>query len=196
MLAIFYNKTSLKDTLIINANKSNSVSIKTGEDFTYGLNEKQEVTFINIFNVSKKINLPDGYLHLYMSMIDMIKHVTGISLTYDEYPVVVGKVNVCNEIAGTHLHECKVDVGDRELNIVCGAKNIKAGLSVPVAMIGAILPNGLSIKPGKIMNRESNGMICSAAELDLKKHSFNTEGIIELPTTFKVGEPFMQVFNN
>ncbi|GHU48316.1 hypothetical protein FACS1894218_4890 [Bacilli bacterium] len=196
MLTIFYNKISLKDTLIINTNKGFNVSIKEGLDYCYGLNDKHEVTFINIFNVSKKMSLPDGYLCLYMSMIDMIKNVTGISLTYDEYPVIVGKVNECHEIVGTHLHECRVDVVFKELNIVCGANNIRTGILVTVAMVGATLPNGLFIKPGKLMGKESNGMICSANELDLKKHSFNTEGIIELPSSFKIGEPFMPVFNN
>ncbi|GHU35080.1 hypothetical protein FACS1894166_13200 [Bacilli bacterium] len=196
MLTIFYNKASLNDTLIINTNKGSNISIKEGHDYCYGLNDQHEVTFINIFNVSKKMSLPDGYLCLYMNMIDMVKNVTGISLTYDEYPIVVGKVNECREITGTHLHECKVDIGAKELNIVCGAKNIKLGLLVTVAMVGATLPNGLVIKPGKLMGKESSGMICSAHELDLKKHSFNTEGIIELPTTFKIGEPFMLVFNN
>lgn len=66
------------------------------------------------------------------------------------------------------LNVCKVDVGTGEdLQIVCGAKNVDAGQKVPVAVIGAVLPDDFKIKRAKLRGVESQGMICSAKELGL-----------------------------
>ena len=65
--------------------------------------------------------------------------------------VVVGRVLTCEDVEGTHLHECTVDVGGPEtLHIVCGAPNVAAGQLVPVALDGAHLPGGVKIKRGKL----------------------------------------------
>ena len=71
------------------------------------------------------------------------------------------------------LSVCKVDVGDSEpLQIVCGAANVRAGIHVPVATVGAVLPAvGLTIKAGELRGVASNGMICSLAELGLSTSS-------------------------
>ena len=65
------------------------------------------------------------------------------------------------------LSVCKVDVGSGEaLQIVCGASNVRAGIHVPVAMVGAVLPAvGLTIKAGQLRGVASEGMICSLTEL-------------------------------
>lgn len=65
------------------------------------------------------------------------------------------------------LSICKVDVGaDEALQIVCGASNVRAGIHVPVAMVGAVLPAvGLTIKAGQLRGVASEGMICSLTEL-------------------------------
>ena len=65
--------------------------------------------------------------------------------------VVVGKVLTCVPHENSdHLHVCTVDVGTEVLQIVCGAPNVKEGLLVPVAKVGAVLPGGLTIKKGKL----------------------------------------------
>ena len=62
--------------------------------------------------------------------------------------VVVGRVLTCEDVEGTHLHQCTVDVGGEEpLHIVCGAPNVKVGVLVPVALDGAHLPGGVKIPP-------------------------------------------------
>ena len=65
------------------------------------------------------------------------------------------------------LSVCKVDVGaENPLQIVCGASNVRAGIHVPVATVGAVLPAvGLTIKSGQLRGVASEGMICSLAEL-------------------------------
>ena len=90
-----------------------------------------------------------------------------------------------------HLHVCKVNVGNEVLQIVCGAPNVRKGLKVIVALDGAILPGDFKIKKGSIRGQESNGMLCSIAELGLESKFLkpeDKEGIHELPENAKPGE--------
>lgn len=82
--------------------------------------------------------------------------------------VVVGRVLTCEDVEGTHLHQCTVDAGGPEaLHIVCGAPNVAAGQLVAVALDGARLPGGVKIKKGKLRGMVSEGMICSGDELNV-----------------------------
>lgn len=79
------------------------------------------------------------------------------------------------------LRVCRVNTGAEELQIVCGAPNARAGINVVLAPVGAIIPNGgFKIKASKIRGIDSNGMLCSAAELGLGEDS---GGIIEMPAS-------------
>ncbi|MDR0723817.1 MAG: phenylalanine--tRNA ligase subunit beta, partial [Endomicrobium sp.] len=69
------------------------------------------------------------------------------------------------------LSLCKVSDGGQEYKIVCGAKNIAVGQIVPLAKIGAMLPNNFQIKKSKIRGIESEGMLCSKKELGLSEES-------------------------
>ena len=100
--------------------------------------------------------------------------------------VVVGKVNV----VGPHpnadkLVLCQVDVGEREeLQIVCGAPNVREGMLAPVATIGATLPIGLTIKSAKLRGEVSQGMLCSEKELGLSE---DAAGLMELAADISPG---------
>ncbi len=86
------------------------------------------------------------------------------------------------------LRICQVDLGQGETRqIICGAPNVAAGQRVPVATLGAVLPGGLKIKRAKLRGVESQGMICSAAELGLAETS---EGILPLPADAPLGQDF------
>ncbi|MBI1363973.1 MAG: phenylalanine--tRNA ligase subunit beta [Proteobacteria bacterium] len=86
------------------------------------------------------------------------------------------------------LGVCQVDVGEGSLRqIVCGAPNARAGLTVAVAMPGAVLPGDFKIKESKIRGQESKGMICSARELGLGTEH---DGIMELATKAAPGTAF------
>ncbi len=91
------------------------------------------------------------------------------------------------------LSVCKVNVGGPEiLNIVCGAKNVRQGLKVAVATIGAVLPGNFKIQAAKLRGEPSQGMICSEKELGLEPVS---EGIMELPLEAPIGVNFREYFN-
>ena len=89
-----------------------------------------------------------------------------------------------------HLHVCIVNIGDEELQIVCGAHNVREGLKVIVAKVGAILPGDFEIKKSKIRGVESYGMICALFELGLEEKNDETyaRGITELGDDAKVGD--------
>lgn len=102
--------------------------------------------------------------------------------------VVVGKVlEVAKHPNADRLRLTVVDVKKKKLNIVCGAPNVAAGQLVAVAMIGAVLPNGLEIKESLIRGEKSEGMICAEDELGLGK---NHEGIMVLRDSAKIGDSF------
>lgn len=96
--------------------------------------------------------------------------------------VVIGKLLKVNKHPNADkLSLCDVDVGTEQLKIVCGAKNVYDGAIVPVAKIGAILPNNFKISQAKLRGVESYGMICSEKELALADIS---EGIYLLDKAF------------
>ena len=88
------------------------------------------------------------------------------------------------------LSICTVDNGREELQIVCGARNMKAGDTVALAPVGTRLPNGMSIKKARIRGQVSTGMLCSAAELGLEEES---AGIMILPSDLPLGEPVIEL---
>ena len=105
--------------------------------------------------------------------------------------LVIGEVTSCEMHPDSdHLHVCMVNVGKEEVQIVCGAPNVRKGIKVIVALPGAILPGDFEIKAGKIRGVESNGMICALFELGLEEKTDETyaKGIHELPLDAPVGK--------
>ena len=93
------------------------------------------------------------------------------------------------------LRVCKVNTGSETLNIVCGAPNARAGIKVVLAKIDAVVPNGsFVIKKSKIRGVESEGMLCSAEELDLTHDPRfeSNDGIIEINNNAEVGIAFSE----
>ena len=104
--------------------------------------------------------------------------------------LVIGEVVSCeNHPDSDHLHVCMVNVGSEELQIVCGAPNVRKGLKVIVALVGAVLPGDFEIKKSKIRGVESNGMICALYELGFEEKTDETyaKGIEELGEDAPVG---------
>jgi phenylalanyl-tRNA synthetase beta chain len=103
--------------------------------------------------------------------------------------VVVGQViSVIQHPNASKLHVCQVIVtpdGNNPLQIVCGAANVAANMCVPVALVGAMLPDNIQITQANLRGITSNGMICSAAELGLEEKS---HGIMVLPVNAPIGQ--------
>ena len=99
------------------------------------------------------------------------------------------------------LNVCQVSDGKETIQIVCGAANVREGLIIPLAKIGAVLPGAASgeswkIKPAKLRGVESFGMLCSEKELGLAD---SAEGLMELPEDAPLGEDirkFLQLDDN
>ena len=123
-----------------------------------------------------------------ISTEDIAKTFNSIGLEVDrvhEYRVpakiVFGKVLECEKHPDADkLNVCQVDIGSTTRQIVCGASNVRAGLTVAVATIGAVMPNGMAIKPVKLRGVDSEGMICSSSELGLPDTG---TGIMELDSS-------------
>ena len=145
-------------------------------------------------------NFVKDYVDIDVDLKTLAEDMTSVGNEYDSAEklinatnLVVGEVLECEMHPDSdHLHVCKVDVGNGEiLQIVCGAPNVRKGLKVIVALVGAELPGDFKIKAGKIRGVESNGMLCSIAELGLESKFLkpeDKEGIHELPDSAIPGE--------
>jgi len=101
--------------------------------------------------------------------------------------VMVGEVlDVAPHPDADRLSVCRVASGGEEVQIVCGAPNVRAGLRSALALPGTVLPNGMKLKRAKLRGVESAGMLCSIAELGLGEES---DGIMELPADAAAGTP-------
>ena len=101
--------------------------------------------------------------------------------------IVVGQVLSCEKHPDADkLSLCQVDIGQSaNLQIICGAPNVRQDLKVVVATVGSKLPNGLKIKKAKLRGVESCGMLCSETELGI---SDSHDGIMELLSDAPLGE--------
>lgn len=100
--------------------------------------------------------------------------------------VVIGQVLAVDKHPDAdRLNLCSVNVGQAApLQIVCGAANVRAGIKVPCALVGAVLP-AMTIKQAKVRGVESFGMLCSEQELGLAETS---NGLLVLPDDAEVGK--------
>ncbi len=109
-----------------------------------------------------------------------------VRMGWDLKNIVAGRVMDC----GPHPHAdrlkfCRVDVGGKVSEIVCGAPNVAANMRVAVAVPGAVLPGGRKIKEVEIMGVPSAGMMLSGAELGVND---DAAGILELPEDIAPGD--------
>lgn len=110
------------------------------------------------------------------------------------HSVVVAEVlSIAKHENADRLNVCQVNVGEAEpIQIVCGASNVAAGLKVPCARIGAVLPGDFTIKQAKVRSVESFGMLCSAKELGLAEEA---DGLLVLPADAPVGQNIRDYFD-
>ena len=126
---------------------------------------------------------------------ELCEQLTNLGLEVDECTtiapnfqgVLVGEVlEAVQHPDADRLRVCQINVGaPSPLNIVCGAKNARAGIKVCVATVGAVLPGDFAIKEAKLRGVLSQGMLCSEKELGLTE---TIDGIIELPLDAPIGQ--------
>ena len=143
-------------------------------------------------------NFVKDYVDIDVDVKTLAEDMTRVGNEYDSAgklinatKLVIGEIIECTDHPDSdHLHLCKVNIGTEVLNIVCGAPNARKGIKVIVALDGAELPEK-TIKRGMIRGQESNGMLCSIAELGIE-HKFlkpeDSAGIAELGADAIPGE--------
>ena len=108
--------------------------------------------------------------------------------------IVVGKViEIYSHPNADKVRVTKVDVGNKIYEIVCGAWNFEEGAIVPVALPNSYIKNSFKIEKRNIRGVDSNGMICSASELNLWDEH---DGILILDESFKIGSDFSKTYNS
>ena len=140
------------------------------------------------------------YVNLEISVQDLVDQLTMAGLEVDgmepaaaEFSnVVVAEILEVNEHPDADkLFVCLVDNGFKKLQVVCGAPNVRVGIKVPFARVGAVFPE-LKVKKAKLRGVESNGMLCSERELGI---SDNHEGLMELAFDAPVGKDVREHLN-
>lgn len=150
-----------------------------------------------------------SFLNDYIDILDISFHEIAEKMVFlgNEYDDISEMSTATNLVIGyvtkTDAHPnadtlkvCQVDIGDGKIyQIVCGAPNVEKGQKVIVAKVGAKMPGGLTISKSNIRGEESNGMICSLAELGLDSKFLNKEdvdGIHVLDNDAPVGQDALQ----
>ena len=143
-------------------------------------------------------NFVKDYVDIDVDVKTLAEDMTRVGNEYDSAEklinatkLVIGEIIECEDHPDSdHLHLCKVNIGTEVLNIVCGAPNARKGIKVIDAQDGAQHPE-ITIKKVMIRGQESNGMLCSLAELGID-HKFLTQadkdGIAELGEDAVIGE--------
>ncbi|MBX8513146.1 phenylalanine--tRNA ligase subunit beta [Pseudomonas cichorii] len=135
-----------------------------------------------------------GWVSPQVSRDELVARLSMAGLEVDSVTLAAGIFTgvVVGEVLSTEQHPdadklrvCQVSNGSETLQVVCGAPNVRPGLKIPFAMIGAELPGDFKIKKAKLRGVESNGMLCSAAELQLGEAN---DGLMELAADAPVGQ--------
>ncbi len=135
-----------------------------------------------------------GWVSPQVSRDELVARLSMAGLEVDSVTPAAGVFSgvVVGEVLSTEQHPdadklrvCQVSNGAETFQVVCGAPNVRPGLKIPFAMIGAELPGDFKIKKAKLRGVESNGMLCSQAELQVGE---GNDGLMELPADAPVGQ--------
>lgn len=191
-MRLTYNK-NVGDVLFVTLRKTEEVTYEHAGDITL-IKGGGEVIGLNIFNAEENLSLSTVELNDYETLVLRINELLQKNkiepLEFDLTPkFIVGKVIEKEPHPDADkLNVTKVDVGTEVLQIVCGAPNVDTEQKIVVARVGAIMPDGLYIKPSTLRGVDSNGMICSKKELNLEDDG--AKGIYVLDDSYNVGQTF------
>ncbi|MBM7644864.1 tRNA-binding protein [Scopulibacillus daqui] len=204
---IFYNREGVGDTLMIqlSANDAEVRGVEKKGDIARIFDaESGETLGYNLFNISDYLEFEsdNSKVKITSSLVEDLNQLLkdkGFkeTLTYDDRPsFIIGHVVEKEKHPNADkLSICKVDIGDKTLQIVCGAPNVEQGQKVVVARVGAVMPSGMLIKEAELRGVPSYGMICSAKELALP-NAPEKKGILVLDDNQPVGGDFFLLNEN
>ena len=141
------------------------------------------------------------YLDVTMDPADLADALTMAGLEVDSVSnrysyldgVIVARVEEVNPHPNADkLSLCRVNTGENQVSVVCGAPNVKAGMYAPLAQPGTVLPDGIRLEKSVIRGETSEGMLCSDAELGLGD---NPGGIMSLDSALQAGTGLAAALN-
>ena len=137
-----------------------------------------------------------GWVSPQASRDELVARLSMAGLEVDSVTLAAGEFSgvIVGEVLATEQHPdadklrvCQVSDGSETFQVVCGAPNVRPGLKIPFAKIGAQLPGDFKIKKAKLRGVESNGMLCSQSELQVGE---GNDGLMELPDDAPTGQDF------
>ncbi|WP_145467131.1 YtpR family tRNA-binding protein [Staphylococcus pettenkoferi] len=162
------------------------------------LYQEDQVVGFNIFEASKAGVEGNGHIKLTEDLVNALQQQLDQAGVNYQLSVDLSPKFVVGYVASKEKHPnadklsiLKVDVGDEELQIVCGAPNVEAEQKVVVAKVGAVMPSGMVIKDAELRGVPSSGMVCSMKELNLP-NAPKEKGIMVLDDSYSVGQPFFE----
>lgn len=195
---LFYNPEGVGDVAFLQLEPvTGSVNYdKKGNVVT--LYQKDQVVGFNIFEASKAGVEGNGHIKLTEDLVNAFQQQLDQAGVNYQLSVDLSPKFVVGYVASKEKHPnadklsiLKVDVGDEELQIVCGAPNVEAEQKVVVAKVGAVMPSGMVIKDAELRGVPSSGMVCSMKELNLP-NAPKEKGIMVLDDSYSVGQPFFE----
>lgn len=197
----FYNRQGIGDVLMVllrEGDRHHQI-VERKDDVAIVKSTNGKVNGYNIFNASNYFNVADwhGPVELTAELIETLgvilrkqnikADLSGVDFTPK---FVVGYVESAEKHPDADkLSICQVETDQGTVQIVCGAPNVATGQKVVVAKPGAVMPSGLIIRPSKLRGESSQGMICSARELNLPDAP-QEKGILVLDDEYEVGKAF------
>lgn len=182
MLISSYNPNEMGDVLVVVTGQAADQNVKQNQGVVQIVSAQDGsllgYNFLKASEVLPELKEQNGQVFLSEDQVEKLNEkiqAAGFDekLTADETPkFVIGYVeSMTKHPKSDHLHITQVDLGNQKVQIVCGSPNIAEHVKVVVAKVGAMMPSGQIIWPGALVGVPSNGMICAARELNLKKCS-------------------------
>lgn len=200
MLIASYNLAGMGDNLVVLTQQATAYTFAQQGNVVQFINKNEEVIGYNFINISQSLDLNgvNGQIFLSEEQVATLNELIAAAgfastLTVDQTPkFVVGYVESAEPHPDSdHLQVTTTVIdNDERVQIVSGSPNMRQGIKVVVAKIGAMMPSGLIIWPGALRGVESNGMIVSGRELQLP-NAPQVPGALILPEDFApVGTTF------
>ncbi|MEB8126857.1 DUF4479 domain-containing protein [Staphylococcus succinus] len=196
---LFYNKEAVGDVAFLQIETINGEFNYETKGDVVEIKHENKVVGYNIFNASKKADIVgNGHIKLTEVLVEALqKAIKNDGFTFElnadfSPKFVVGYVETKEKHPDADkLSVLRIDVGNEQLQIVCGAPNIEAGQKVVVAKVGAVMPSGMVIKDAELRGVPSSGMVCSMKELNLP-NAPQEKGIMVLTDDYTVGQAFFE----